>query len=210
MSEGMSATPCWRFLDVRPFRWLKMSPPGEDWTGAFLKNLDAIRQCVGEVVPQRLVAKDLHIVGGAGGVVSRGVQRRSHGKFPSGEGCRRSRRGGLPSVCRNVTTRVLTAGSRAPLLPRPPQGDLPPNTPTAPRLVAGVPTSAGSPSQPPPRPGYLPHLAAGPPSRQSPALLKHPHRFASFRCDGEERSPFFATTSPTATDTPTGSSTRVR
>ena len=61
-------------------------------------------------------------VGGADGVVPRGVQRRSHGKFPSAEGCRRSRRGGLPSVCRNVTIPVLTPGSTPPCCRVPPGG----------------------------------------------------------------------------------------
>jgi len=108
--------------------------------------------------------------GGADGVVSRGVQRRSHGKFPSAEGCRRSRRGGLARGAASEPRKIPLCGGvsaeptgwsskrvqkrdeprvdarfQGPLLPRPPQGDLPPNTPTAPQLAARVPHRLAAP-----------------------------------------------------------------
>ena len=95
------------------------------------------------------------------------VQRRSHGKFPSGEGCRRSRRGGPPSVCRNVTIPVLTFGSRAPLLPRPPRGTCRRTPLPHHGLWPGSPHRLAAPPNCRPHPGYLPHLAARPPSRQA-------------------------------------------
>ena len=107
----------------------------------------------------------------------------------------------------------VDGGFHAPLLPRPPQGDLPPNTPTAPPFVAGPPigwqhqlTAAT------PRGIFHTWQGDAPSWRAGDSILETPG-FASFWCDRRNCVPPFDSNEPESlivTDTPTGSPTRVR